>query len=356
MSTVTILSDLELKQFLASLDLSAGTEASRTVNAMLTLPASTFAQAMSAVAGGVITFRDLRTLPAMNARLVDSLLSARTGTNDAQNRVYHYRNTVVPRSIDLPGLRQRAIGPAIAYLSPWNGLRWSLAIRPRYDVLRSDPTAFFTYAEAYVAYMAAMSDEITTDLIAGFRARHATFLAAYPVFAQSADPVLAAVEQMAAEPVFLEGSKSYVTVQPMTAFLIAGEFRFVSPGVFHSFMETAYTTMAGLSDPEETGAAGAQVLARSTVWAPLDVTQPGWGIAAPRLARIELPTAYGGLVSSTVELDRQVLAALIADLEDARSTILAIREHAVSTVAGTAETFRASSGSPLGLLLSLTVS
>ena len=355
---LTLLSEAEIKDFVAGLDLGPGTEAARTLSALLLLPAETFARAISAIHGGLVTFQNVRALPAVNARLVDALINARLGETDAAVLAWRYREEWIPSSIDVAALRADAIGPPAESLATRFATRWDYTIRPRYDFTRTDETAFHTYAEAYVAYMVSANGEPALAAASAFRTAHAGFLARYPVFAQDEHPVLGLVERSLAEPLFLERRGGGIASEPLLDYVLSAAFRRVPVGDFGAFMEQAYATMAAADDPGRTGAPGAARLAADRAWSPLVLEDAGASLSAVRMARVHLPRAYGSLVTPPegIALEAATEAAVVAYLEAARTAILTIRSSVASQMALSGANYRATPGSALGFLLLFTLS
>ena len=59
---LNILTDSQVSEYIAGLDLAQGSEAYRTLNAMLLLPKPSFAKAVSAIAQGLVDFAAMRAL------------------------------------------------------------------------------------------------------------------------------------------------------------------------------------------------------------------------------------------------------------------------------------------------------
>lgn len=352
---LTILTDAEVKEYVSGLDLATGTEAARTVTAMMTLPAATFARAVSGLAQGLFTLTDVRALPAVNERLVEGLIASRLGSDDPTSLAYRYKTEWVPGSIDVPSLRSGAIGGAVAFVSRKFNPRWNLMVKPTYDFTRTDETAFFSYAEAYVAYMTSVSSQDCMAAVAAFEAAHAEFVALHPDFQQTAHPVLLAVQRTTSEPVFLERAKGGLGADDVIDFVLGAAWRTVPAADYATFMAEAYDAMAASDDPARTGAPGAAALAASAQWLPIDglTTYP---LSRARMAKVYLPAAYGAAAvdPTVVAAERSTEAAVVAYLEAARSTILSIREIAAQLMTLTAVTYRATPGSPVGMLLTIT--
>ena len=135
-STLTILTSSQVDTYLAGLNISSGSEAYRTLNSMLLLPSATFQTAISAIAQGLITFADVRALPAINQRLVESLIAGRLGSSDATTLSWKYQQEWLPASIDLGALRTAAIGSITTAIAARFVDRWGSIIRPSYDFLK----------------------------------------------------------------------------------------------------------------------------------------------------------------------------------------------------------------------------
>lgn len=355
---LTLLSEAEIKDFVEGLDLGPGTEASRTLSALLLLPPASFARAVSAISGGLITFQSLRGLPAINARLVDSLINARLGETDSAVLALRYREEWVPANIDVAALRVDAIGSPVGLLASRFDARWDYTVRPRYDFTRTDETAFHSYSEAYAAYMVSANSEQSLAAVETFRSAHAGFLERYPVFSREEHPVLVLVERSLTEPLFLERRGGGIAPDPLLDYVLSASFRNVASGEFRVFMDGAYAAMAASDDPGRTGIPGAQALTERHPWSPGVLGDLGNTLATVRMARVHLPRAYGSAVSSpdTLAIDAATEAAVVAYLEAARTAILAVRLHVSTQLARSGAIYRATPGSALGLLLAFTTS
>ena len=351
---LNILSDAQVSEYLNSLDLAEGSEAYRTLNSMLLLPQAAFARAVSAMAQGLIDLAAIRSLPAMNERLVDALIAARLGDSDPATLAWRYREQWLPASIDVPAMRTAAIGNAAEAIASKYVDKWGGVIRPDYDFLKTDETKFHAYAEAYVGYMVMANGTVPKAAVAAFNAAHAAFRAARPDLLAETDPgcpVYALVNSMLTDAVFLERQTGGRRPNALLDWVVGGSWRGVLPGNYSRFMEkVAYPAMAASEDPERSGFPACQELMSGTAWRPVDGADPGWDLDLARMARIYLPEAYGLDASSERDLDQDIRAYL----EAARLAILEVHAFVSREMGGSALPYRAVPGSPMGLLLSIT--
>lgn len=353
--SLNILTDSQVQEYLAGLDLAEGSEAYRTLNSMLVLPAGAFARAVSAIAQGLFDFAAVRALPAMNERLVDALIASRLGEDDPTTLAWRYREQWLPASIDLAALRSGAVGDPQRAIAAKFFDRWGGVIRPAYDFLRTDETKFHSYAEAYVGYMVIANSAVPAGYVAGFAAAHAALRNSHPQLLHPSDaacPILALVQSLLAEAVFLERPTGGRVARPLLDWVVGASWRTVFPGNFQRFMaELAYPAMAAADDPARTGEPGMVDLFDAHPWEPLAAsTDPGWALDVSRMARIHLPEAYGADVSDQRDVD----AAALAYLEAARSAILKFHDYVAREMGGSAIPYRVVPGSPSGLLLCIT--
>ena len=370
MTVLTELTPQQVSDYVAGLDLSPGTEAYTTLGVMLLLPAPTFARAVSALAGGLLTFADVRSLPAVNASLVESLIAGRLSDTDPGSLAYSYSRVWVPATIDAPRLGTEAMGSVPVYLAARLYDYWGSLVRPRYDFTGSDPTAFRSYAQALAAYLALVNGGEGAAAVAAFRAAHAALRAAYPDLLQPRDvdcPVLQAVESLLTSAYFLERPGGGRAPNEILDFVAGATFRFVSPPTFKRFMESiAYPGMAAAAaaggDPQRTGRDGAAAVAAdpSNAWYPLPGAGIEWAFSRARMARVWLPGAYGHLVLGPAELQdgyaRQ--EALVAYLDSAKRAVDGVRDAAhltnLAPPAGFQSGAAAGAGQSVGLLLAIT--
>ena len=356
--TLTILSEAEIKGFVDGLDLGPGTEASRTLSALLLLPPASFVRAISAIHGGLITFQNIRSLPAINHRLVNALINSRLGQDDPAALTWRYREEWVPSSIDVPALRVDSIGPASDSLAAKFDSRWDRSVRPRYDFTRTDETAFHAYSEAYVAYMVSANSEQGKNAVASFRDRHDEFLRRHPVFERKNQIILQLVERSLTEPLFLVRRGGGIAPDPLLDYVLSASFRRVPVIAYRRFMETAYSVMAGENDPERTGAPGAARLAAAHSWTAAVLDGTGDSLSDVRMARVHLPRAYGSMVlpAETIAEEAAVAEAVVDYLDAARSAILEVRDCVAVQMERSGAQYRVTPGSALGLLLVFTFS
>lgn len=357
-----LLNDTEVSEYVASLDLADGSEAKRTVGAMMLLPPPAFTRAISAVAQGLITFHSLRSLPAMNERLVDSLIANRLGETDATALAWRYGSEWLPASIDVRGMKVSAIGPAKAAVAARFIDRWGGIIRPPYDFLGIDETKYHSYNEAVNAYMIAAVSEPVHEQISNFRTAHAQLRSSHSSLLQPSDadcPLLSLVESLATEPMFLERADGGRATLPILEWLMSTSWRNVEPGNFSKFMrDVAQPAMAASTDLERNGLPGAIAVFAAHPWSPITATSPGWTLDLARMSRVHLPAAYGnafpGASDLFMETDRA--AALLTYIEAAYSSISQSFTVIQNEVISGAAKYRAKIGSPVGLLLTITKS
>ena len=356
--SLNLLSDTQIANYIASLDLAESTEAYRTMNAMLLLPPATFARAISAMAQNLVSLPAFRTLPAMNATLVEALIAHRLGSEDLAARAWRYRTELLPASIDVSRLRDQSVGNAQAYLTAKFTDRWGGIIRPQYDFVGTNASAYHTYIEAYSAYMVIASSSSATAVLAEFRARDNELARLFPAFF-SDTVVRQLIESLQMLPVLLEQQSGGRVSNPLLDWIVSGTWRSVEPGNYARFMdEDAYPAMAERMnfDADLTGISGAAVLVNQVNWLRLNESDLGWTLDRARMARIQLPSAYGNLIRNTAELDedRNFNSTVISWLETARSAILAFFDVVSTEMSLPATKYRAPIGSGLGLLLTLT--
>lgn len=357
---LNLLTDAQAGEYIASLDLAKGSEAHRTVGAMMVLPSDAFLRAVSALSQGLINFAAIRSLPAMNARLIDALISAQLGQEDSTTLAWRYREEWLPASVDVAAMRAEAIGSARDALAARYIDRWGGVIRPPYDFLRTDEKKYHTYNEAYIAYMIIASDTEVAGAVETFRGVHALARADSPEVIQPAGecPILAAVESLATSPLFLEQASGGRPAAPLLDWIMSGSWRHVEPGNYSRFMdEVAYPAMAASDDPGREGLAGAVAVRDAHPWAPIDPSAPGWALDRTRMARVHLPGAYSTRVTGPSELlaERATASAVLAYLGAAREAITLAHDALLGKLTADASVYRAPVGSPIGLLIALTL-
>jgi hypothetical protein len=356
---LTLLTDAQVSEYVAGLDLAQGSTAYTTMNAMLLLPPASFAQAVSAIAQGLITMADMRNLPAMNARLVEALISSTMSVTDESVLAWRYRSEWLPASIDVARLRADSIGDAAASIAARYTDKWGGIIRPAYDYTKTDETKYHSYGEAYAAYLVIANDPLCLAEADAFRAAHAAFRAAHPDLLQATDslcPVLGLVNAAVSTSLFMERVNGGRGANVLLDYVTSASWRRCLPGDYARFMdEVAYPAMAASVDPARTGLPGAQAAFDAATWLPIALPAPGWDMDRARMARINLPSAYG---ASLVGFDRPAEvaqeAALLGYLEAARTALLNIHELISRKVAGDASLYRAGPGQSVGILLAIT--
>jgi hypothetical protein len=352
---LNILTDTQVSEFVAGLDLAEGSEAYRTLNAMMILPAPAFAKAVSGLAQGLYDFAAMRSLPAMNEKLVDALIASRLGEDDATTLAWRYRSEWLPASIDVDLMRRTAVGDAAAAISARFIDKWGTVIRPAYDFLKVDETKYHSYAEAYVGYMVISNAEIPTRAVATFAEKHAEIKTRVPILfpADDADaPVLALVRSLLTDAVFLERQTGGRKANALLDWVLDASWRSVLPGNYSRFMnDVAYPAMVSSVDPDRTGLPGAVLAPSLCPWPVVGSSaDPGWELDRARMARIHLPLAYGMDVSGQTE----IAEAAVEYLEAARLAVSTFHAYVAREMAKTALPYRAVPGSPMGLLLCIT--
>jgi hypothetical protein len=352
---LNILTDAQVSEYIAGLDLAQGSEAYRTLNAMLLLPKPAFAKAVSAMAQGLIDLSAMRALPAMNERLVDALIASRLGENDPSTLAWKYREQWLPASIDVGAMRTAAIGNAAAAIAAKFVDRWGGVIRSNYDFLKTDETRFHSYAEAYVGYMVIANGAVPVSAVRAFDAFHAQYRADHPELLHAEDalcPVLRLVDSMLTDAVFLERQTGGRKPYPLLDWVVGASWRSVLPGNYNRFLsEIAYPAMASADDPGHTGRPGMELLSTMYEWPPIgNDGDPGWELDRARMANIHLPAAYGADVAQQKASD----ALCVAYLEAARTAILSVHDFVAREMQNSALPYRAVPGSPMGLLLCIT--
>ena len=355
------LTEVQAAEYVAGLDLATGSEAARTIGSMLLLPKSAFARGISALAQGLITLSAVRSLPAMNERLLDALIAQRMRDGDPAVTAWRYREEWLPASVDVHALRQSAVGSAKSSVAAKYIDRWGSVVRPRYDFLSTDESRYHTYSEAYVAYMVIAGGQETEAQLATFRAAHDRLKAERPYLLRVDDAncqLLALVESTRTEPLFLEQANGGRPARPFLDWLMSSSWRAVEPGNFTRFMdEVAYPAMAASDDPARTGLPGVVALRAASQWSPVSWPGGGWELDCARMGRLYLPAAYGGRACpvASIETDRADGGALASYLQAASDAVSAIHAIIASRMAESAAGKRARAGSPSGLLLALTV-
>ena len=354
------LTETQAADYVASLDLAEGSEAQRTIGAMMLLPPAAFVRGISALAQGLLTFAAVRALPAMNERLLDALIATRLGDDDETTLAWKYREEWLPASISVAEMRRSAIGSpkdavAARFIDKWGGI-----VRPAYDFLKTDETKFHSYNEAYITYMLTAGGTDVGEAIQSFRDAHARLRATRPDLLQVSDadcPLLTLVESLASQPVFLERANGSRAANPLLDWLMSGSWRGVEPGNYSRFMqEVAYPAMAASDDPGRTGLPGASAVYAAHAWGQIGTDNPGWDLDLPRMARIHLPKAFG--ITSTAQLDSEkaVNSLLLSYLDSAYTAVSKAHEIISRRMAADASLHRARVGTPIGLTLCFTLS
>lgn len=358
---LTVLTDLQLSNYLGTLDLT-NAETQATLNEMLLLSPATFSRAVSAIAQGLFGLGQIRGLPAMNDRLVEALIATRLGATDQGALQWSYATQWLPASIDVPALRAAALGPPTEFVVARLHDLFGDLLQPLYDFTGTDETRFFSYAEARAAYALGAGGPVATAALAGFAAAHAALRLAHPELLQAADadcPVLAAVLGLATGLDFLERPGAEAALGEVLALLLTAAYRHPTPSEYAAWWAgEALPAMAAAeaADPDHSGLPGAQALLAATPWPALPAAGLSAALAGARLARVYLPAAYGAALLDAGQLaaERATEAAAVAYLDAARAAALSFRDGVSQVLITNVAAGRPVSGGPVGLLLLLT--
>jgi hypothetical protein len=359
MSTLTLLSDIEVTNYIATLNVAEGSETYRILNSMLLLPPACFSKVISAIAQNLISFSNIRTLPAMNERLVDAMIYDRLGSEDEQTIKWKYKQEWLPASIDFIEFKKNCLGSSVYAVASKFTDYWGMTVSPTYDLFKIDETKFFTYVEAYVAYMVIAKQN--SYLIDNFLLVHQDYKSRYPelflVNDEDSD-ILKLIQSLVEIPYFLEQSNGHRIQNILLEWILSKSWRYILHSNFFRFLdEIAYPTMAETSDPLRTGVAGCRRLLATVAWKPLSVNDPGWEFDVCRLARYYLPNAYGERILLREELDveKERELAMIQYLTEVNTVIRKMQENiSVGMSTCNALDYRTISGSVMGLLISVT--
>jgi hypothetical protein len=256
-------------------------------------------------------------------------------------------------------LRKNALGNVVATIAAKFTDRWGGIITPTYDFLKTDETKFHSYIEAYTAYMVSLLDTQVVDLVNTFYDYSSNLRITYPMLFPSVgkDAVETLFYQLTTQPLFLERQTGGRVRNDFLDWIMSGSWAQVLPKNYDTFMELAYDSMSKNDTASHNGIAGATALYNTNQWIPIDSTTPDAILDKIRMSRIYLPQAYGESVTTNTTLADEIAvnAAIIAYLSFAKTTILSIHEILSRKLGETAVQYRAVSGSPFGLLLSLTI-
>lgn len=358
---LTILSERGVSEYVSSLDLSPGTDAYRTLNAMLLLSKPVFTRAISALAQGLVTFTMIRSLPAINDRLVESLINDRLGLEDVEVKTWKYLNEWLSATIDLTALRKAAVGDPRSYLTRRFHDLWGEVVKPRYDFLKMDETAYHSYIEAQIAYLIIAGSDPAKAIVQRFADVHQELLAYHPHLLPTVGtcPVKDLIDSLSSTTLFLERPGQGRMQRLLLDYLTREMYIGVSPGHYDRFMQLAAAKMASVEDLDRFGVPGATALRQQYDWTPFTRDSDGgwgWRLARSRMARIYLPSAYGSLLHTEAELEAErATDALITNyLAAARTALISFQKLAATEIAGDASRYRALPGSSMGLLLCFT--
>ena len=352
---LNILTETQAQEYIASLDLNPGSEAHKTIGIMMLLPAESFIRAISAIAQGLISFHAIRSLPAMNERMVDGLINAVLGQSSITTLAYKYRTSWFPNSIDEPAFKKTVLGNVKDVISTKFVDRWGDVIRPKYDFTGVDENQYHTYAEAYIAYMSIANTIEIAELIANFEDYHNTIVEEYPqLFEDDQMEILKVVKSLAKQPLFLEraNGNGRQTI-PRLEWLLSGSWRQVEPRNYKRFMEKhAFVSMAESEDPIRSCIPGVAKCYTDNPWEVINGSDIGWDIDRMRMARVFLPSLFPNEFSINDDLD--IATALTTYFSVAYTTVRNIHEIIRERMSRSAVGYRQQSGSPIGLLLAIT--
>jgi hypothetical protein len=361
--TLTLLTSTQMSNYIAGLDLAEGTQAYAVLNSLLLLPTAAYAQAISALAGGLITLAQVAALPAVNAGLVEGLINAALGSTSAATLEYNYARVWLPASIDLAALQASAVGSVTVYLAARAYDFWGSLIVPDYDFTGATPTSYSSYASALDAYLSAVNSAEANAAVAAFQAADAALYEQHPQLLQESPadrPVLQAVLSLQTSPYFLENPTTGRVPNEILDLVASAAYRAVSPADYRNFMQTvAYPAMAAAQpgDPALSGAPGAAAVAAApaNAFGPLPATGVEWALDLPSMAQVYLPQAYGTevLSSGQIAAGAALRAALVAYLDAARAALLGVQAAAAANFPADAS-LNTLPGTPIGLLLALT--
>ena len=355
---LTILSDADINEYVSGLDLAEGSEAYKTLNAMLLLPSDTFKQAISAVYANLITFQNIRTLPAMNQKLVEQLINSKLGEEDSDAKAWKYKNIWFPATVDVATMKAHALGDISKTIAAKFIDRWGGVIQPSYDFLKTDETKFFSYIEAYTAYMVALGDYRITNALSTFNTVLNATKTAYPMLFNSngGDAVQDLFTRITTLPLFLERSTGGRTADALLDWIMSGSWAQVIPSSFNTTMDEAYGYMSTNDTPAHTGIEGSRAFYNAVSWTSINSKNLSSWLDRIRIAKIYLPEAYGDLVVSTalIETNREINNALVAYLTAAKTAITTIQSILALRLSEDASQYRAVSGASIGFLLAFT--
>ncbi len=302
MPTLVNLTQSEASEYLSSLNLATGTEAFRTMAALMRLNQEVFILALSALEQELITLADINTLPAINNTLVERLVYTRLDSTDLRTLQWKYHKEFVPSAINLPNLKSQAIGVPSVYLAAMLFNEWDYIVGANYDFFMKDPTKYYSYIEAHTAYITALQDPAIQALFATFEAVRAG-LTSDVVPDREDCPIYSSVSRAFVDAVFLERGKNW-SIDATTKCILSGSFESVFPNYFNYFMkEVAYPAMAEKHDDDllETGLPGVLAILNDHPWEVITAADflPRYNFL--KMARIYLPNAYGVDVVEDIE-------------------------------------------------------
>jgi hypothetical protein len=359
-NTLVLLTDIQLSNYIGSLNLVQNSTTYNILHTMLLLPPATYTKAISAVAQGLITFTQLGQLPAMNAGLVDKLINTALGNTDQTTLIYLYKTQYLPASINMQHLISNSIGDASKAIASKYIDRWEGIVRPNYDLLKVDTNKFFSYTEVYVAYMALIKSDAIKSIINIFTIYHNSVKQLHPTLFQTnnADcPILNLITSLSSTPMFLELNTGGRAENKLLDWVVSESWLNVLPGNFTAFMEQiAYPAMTSINDPDLSGLNGVIAVYNSVSWGPLPATNTSEYLDTLRMSKIFLPSEYGNLFPYNISLASEINNNNVINeyLTEARVSILAIHETLSILFNNSASQFRTISGSPVGFLLAIT--
>jgi hypothetical protein len=354
-SDLVILSDIELENYISSLDLKQGTEEYRTLTSMLLLSPNIFSMALSAIYQGLINFSHIRSLPAVNDHLVEKLIISRLSSSDLLTLTYNYRTIWFPASVNVVNFKESIPFNITEYLKSKLNQFTQFVMTPEYDFLNIDETKYSSYKQAQAAYFTLIYINGASQYVEQFINYHNEFKLQNPDLVQVNDndnPILLAVLSLLDKSVFLQRPDNTYNF-PILHWLLSNEFEFISYNTFNKFLSDLYVIQAENEedDPLHNGEAGATVMYMDNSILPINKDAPQFSFAYQQLASYYLPNAYGNLILSSEALQNEYLKinTLKSYLRYAREMILKFRASLTEDAITGHQ-----AGSPIGLLLSLT--
>jgi len=354
-SELIILSDIEIENYISSLDLSVGTEAYRTFSSMLLLSPSVFIKAISALNQELISFALIKALPAVNDYLVENLILNRLSDTDISVLTYNYKTSWFPASVNVPYLKSTIPFEIMEYLESKLKTFTQFILKPEYDFFGKEETKFFTYGSALSAYSILAFTSGGNTLVNEFINFHNSFKIENPSLVQINDeenPILNAIKSLLTKSIFLERPDKIYNY-PIIQWLLSDSFNFISYNTYNSFLNDLYVLQAEeeSSDTLHNGSSGTLRMFNENPLLPIDSINYSKNFSYQQLARYYLPKAYGNLIKTEEELILE-----FNKINLLKNYLVYAREIIIKFRAGlTKEPITGFTvGSPMGLLLSLT--